>query len=201
MNKSLRMVLMLGALSVTSLAQAQFPNPFGGGSSGSAPSADSIVKNYVEGAQSVLRAQGKLLAAIGKKEEAAKAELQATNLTEGATKQNLEDATKTQTENSKLIEDNLRVQGVVLDAAAKITYGEGLGFLGRGVTKYIALVSSLKNFKPSITSLGSAAQGAVYVSQTLPGNMGTFSSTMSAAIDFGKEQGVAIPADATSVKF
>ena len=201
MSNLWKTVLVIVALFISSFAQAQFPNLFGGGSGGSAPSADSIVKNYIEGAKNVLEAQGKLLNAIGKKEEAAKAELQAKNLTEGATKQNLEDATKTQTENSKLIEDSLNAKGIVLDAAAKITYAEGLGFLGRGVTKYVALVSALKNFKPSVTSLGAAAQGAVYVSQSLPGNMSTFSSTLSAAIDFGKEQGVAIPADATSVKF
>ena len=198
MSKLLKMVLMISALSVTSLAQAQFPNPFGGGGSGSAPSADSIVKNYIEGAQNVLQAQGKLLNAIGKKEEAAKAELQAKNLTEGATKQTIEDAAKTQTESSKAIEDSLNAKGIVLDAAAKITYAEGLGFMGRGVTKYVALVSALKNFKPSVTSLGAAAQSAVYIAQSLPGNMSNFSSTLSAAIAFGKEQGVSIPKDATS---
>ena len=198
MSKLLKMVLMISALSVTSLAQAQFPNPFGGGGSGSAPSADSIVKNYIEGAQNVLQAQGKLLNAIGKKEEAAKAELQAKNLTEGATKQTIEDAAKTQTESSKAIEDSLNAKGIVLDAAAKITYAEGLGFMGRGVTKYVALVSALKNFKPSVTSLGAAAQSAVYIAQSLPVNMSNFSSTLSAAIAFGKEQGVSIPKDATS---
>ncbi|MSQ74015.1 MAG: hypothetical protein EXR27_22515 [Betaproteobacteria bacterium] len=206
MSKLLKMVLMIGAVSVTSLAQAQFSNLFGGGGSGSAPSADSIVKNYIEGAKNVLEAQGKLLHAIGKKEEAAKAELEAKNMTEGATKQNLEAAMTTQTESSKLIEDSLSAKGIVLDAGAKIIYAEGLGFMGRGVTKYVALASSLKNFKPSVTSLalllvtsfGAAAQSAVYIAQSLPGNMSAFSSTLSAAINFANEQGVPIHPDATA---
>ena len=198
MSKLLKMVLMIGAVSVTSLAQAQFSNPFGGGGSGSAPSADSIVKNYIEGAKNVLEAQGKLLHAIGKKEEAAKAELEAKNMTEGATKQNLEAAMTTQTESSKLIEDSLSAKGIVLDAGAKIIYAEGLGFMGRGITKYVALASSLKNFKPSVTSFGAAAQSAVYIAQSLPGNMSAFSSTLSAAINFANEQGVPIHPDATA---
>jgi len=191
-----RIAFLVASISLASYAQAQFPNPFGGGGGGASP--ESIVKNYVEGAKNVLQAQGKLLLAIGKKEEAAKATLQADNLTEGATKQNLEDATKTQTENSKLIGESLNAQGTTLDAAAKVIYAQGLGYLGKGITKYIALTGDLKSFKPGITALGAAAQGAAFVAQSLPGNMSTFSSTLSTAVNFGKAQGVEIPADATA---
>lgn len=199
MKNVVKVALIAASVTLASVAHAQFPNPFGGGAaSGGGVSGESVVKNYVEGAKSVLQAQDKLLQAIGKKEEAAKSALQATNLTQGATKQNLEDAAKTQTENSKVLEDGLNAKGATLDAAGKVLYAQGLSHLGTGVTKYIALIGDLKNFKPSVSSLGSAAQGAAYVAQTLPGNMGTFSSTLSHAVNFGKAQGVEIPADATA---
>lgn len=179
-------------------AHAQLGGLLGGGGSGGAPSPESIISNYVEGAKLVLKAQERLLTAIGKKEEAAKAALLADNLTSGATKQNLEDATKTQTDNSKMLEESFKAKETVLDAQSKVVYAQGLGSLGMGVTKYIALVSTLKNFKPSITSLGGAAQGATHVAQTLPSNVSNLQSTVSAAIDFGKSQGVDIPANATA---
>lgn len=192
-----RIAIAVLTFSLSTLSHAQLGGLLGGGNSG-APSPESVIKNYVEGAKAVLQAQGKLLAAIGKKGEAAASDLQATNLTEGATKQNLEDSVKTQTENSKLIEESLKTKGTVLDAAAKVIYAQGLGYFGKGVVKYIALAKDLKNFKPSVTAIGGAAQGALYVAQSLPGNMGSFQSTLSSAIDFGKSQGVEIPADATA---
>jgi hypothetical protein len=185
--------LLLAAMTFPMIAQAQLPSLGGAG-----PSPDAVVKNYVEGAKNVLRAQGKLLTAINKKEEGARATLLADNLTEGATKQNLEDATKTQTDNSKLLEDSFKAKGTAVDAASKVVYAEGLGYLGKGVIKYLALVKDLKNFKPSITAIGSTAVAAAYVAQTLPGNMGSLSTSLSAAVDFGRAQGVEIPADATA---
>jgi hypothetical protein len=183
---------------LASSAYAQFGGLLSGGGGGGGASPESIVKSYVGGAKDVLGAQGKLLEALGKKDEAAKAALQANNLTEGATKQNLEDATKTQTDNSKLLEASLKEQNTALDGAAKVVYAQGLGLLGRGTVKYIALTNDAKSFKPGISSIGAAAQSAVYIVQSLPGNMTNFSSTLKSAIEFGKAQGVEIPADATA---
>ena len=197
MKNLIRVGLISLTLTFASTTHAQLGGLLGGGGSSSGgPSPESVIKNYVEGAKAVLQAQGKLLLAMGKKQEAAATDLQAQNLTEGATKQNLEDSVKTQTENSKLIEENLKAKGAVLDAAAKVIYAQGLGYFGTGITKYIALTRDLKSFKPSVTALGSAAQSAVYVAQTLPGNMSNFSSTLKNAIDFGKAQGVEIPSSA-----
>jgi len=193
----LRAGCFIASAFLASSSYAQFGGLLSGGGGGGA-SPESIVKNYVGGAKDVLGAQGKLLEAIGKKDEAARATLQADNLTEGATKQNIEDATKTQTDNSKLLEESLKAQGTVLDGAAKVVYAQGLGLLGRGTTKYLALARDVKGFKPGITSIGAAVQSAVYVAQSLPSNMSTFSSTLSSAIEFGKAQGVEIPADATA---
>ena len=177
-------------------AHAQFGGLLGGGSSG--PSPESIISNYVQGAQMVMQAQIQLLEAINEKVQAAKAAASAGNMKEGATKQILEDSAKIQTENNKILEEKFKAKELVLDAQSKVLYAQGLGLLGTGVTKYIALVSTLKSFKPSATSLGSAAQGAVYVVQTLPTNVSTLQRTVSAAIDFGKSQGVPIPADASA---
>ena len=94
---------------------------------------------------------------------------------------------------NKALQDRMKEGGIVLDAAAKITYAQGLGFMGREVTKYVALISNLKNFKPSVTSLGASAQSAVYLAQSLPGNMSNFSSTLSAAIEFAKDQNIPLP--------
>jgi len=184
------------ALAVTGPAHAQLGGLLGGGGGGASP--ESIVTTYVAGAKLVLNAQERLLSAIGRKEEAARAALNAQNLTTGATKQDLEDAAKTQTENSKILEEGLKAKETALDAESKVVYAQGLASLGGGVGKYVGLVPQLKNFKPGITSIGNAALGAVYVAQTLPSNVTSLQSTLSAAIDFGKNQGVEIPADATA---
>lgn len=194
----LSMAGVIFAMALSGTAQAQLASLLGGGGGDSSTSPESIVGTYVEGAKFVLKAQERLLTAIGKKEEAERAGLQADNLTTGATKQDLEDAAKTQTDSSKILEESFKAQGSALDAQSQAIYGQGLGSLGMGVGKYVALVPTLKSFKPSITSFGGATAAAAYVTQTLPTNASNLQSTLASAIDYGKSQGVEIPADATA---
>ena len=63
-------------------------------------SAENIVKKYVDGSKDVMTADVHLLNALGLKEQAAKEELAAKNLTEGATASGLEYAFAIQTESS-----------------------------------------------------------------------------------------------------
>jgi hypothetical protein len=157
------------------------------------------VKGYVEGSRLVLRAQERLLTAVGKKEEAAKAALHADNLTQGATQQSLSDATKVQTENSKMLEESFKAQGTTLDAESKVVYGQGLGLLGKGTARYVALVPEARGFKPSLSNLSvGTMQAASYVVTTLPGNSASLQGTLSAAVQYGQSQGVEVPADATA---
>ena len=144
-------------------------------------------------AKDVKEALIKLSVAVGIKVEAAKLEEESKNMSSSPTKANVETDMTTQTDMNKALQDRMKEGGIVLDAAAKITYAQGLGFMGRGVTKYVALISNLKNFKPSVTSLGASAQSAVYLAQSLPGNMSNFSSTLSAAIEFAKDQNIPLP--------
>jgi hypothetical protein len=190
--------LLIFAAAFPGAALAQFGNLLGGGKDSGSASPEAIVKGYVDGAKLVLKAQERLLTAIGKKEEAAKAALQAENLTDGATKQSLEEAAKTQTENSKIIEDGLKNQETKLDAESKVVYGQGLGSLGQGVRKYVNLLPVVKGFKPGLNVIGSAAQGAMFIASSLPGNASNLQSTLSTAIKYGQSQGVAIPEDATA---
>ena len=86
---------------------------------GGGVSAEALVKSYVSGTKAIHTADAKMLSALGLKDEAAKAELQANNLTEGATASALEDAAKVQTENSKAIAVKLEDKKVTLDAEGK----------------------------------------------------------------------------------
>ena len=165
----------------------------GGGSS-----PESLVKGYTEGAQTVLKAQERLLTAVGKKEEAAKAALQADNLTKGATEQSLSDAAKVQSDNSKVLEESFKVQGATMDVQSKAVYAQGLGLLGKGVTRYAALVPEAQGFKPTVAAVSPGTlQSAVFVAKTLPDNATNLQNTLSAAVKYGQSQGVEVPADAT----
>jgi hypothetical protein len=169
-----------------------------GGSSGGV-SAEALVKSYVAGTKSVHTADAKMLSALGMKEEAAKAELQASNLTEGATASALEDAAKVQTENSKAIAAKLDGQKVTLDAEGKKEFTAGLLNLAKGIKDYTNMSSDVKSFKPSMTSIGGAASSAMFIVKSLPDNTSNLMGTLKKAISFAKENKIEVPKEATSL--
>lgn len=199
MKKSnLHLVAAALLLASVSTVQAQFnklSNPLASSSSSSGASAEQIVSKYVGGAKSVMQADSKMLDAFGLKDEAAKAALQATNLTQGATKDNLEAAEKVQTESSKALEEKLNSKKTNMDAASKKMFAAGLQDLGSGLIQYVGLSKDAASFKPSMGSMG-AANSAVYVAKSLPGSIKNLASTLKMAIEFSKANDIPVPKEA-----
>lgn len=146
-----------------------------------------------------MNADAKLLEALGLKEQAAKEELAAKNLTEGATKGGLEDAAKVQTESSKALADAMTGNKVAFTADAKKNFTQGLGHLAGGIKSYIGMSSDVKSFKPGLGSFGGAGAAAVYIAKSLPDSITGLKDTLTRAIAFAKENKIQVPDDATSV--
>ena len=197
--KLMAALMSVALMAVPSLGQAQFGDlgkavGIGGGSS--SMSASQITSNYVEAAQLVNRADVKMLRAVGLKDEADRAELQAKNLTSGATKDSLEEAAKVQTENSKALEAKLKGEKIEMDAQSKQMFSEGMADLGRGVIKYAALTKGAQGYKPSPSDLGSA-NSAAYVVSSLPGSIKSLGSSLKSATAFAKENNIPVPKEST----
>ena len=153
------------------IAFAQFGGlaKLGGGSgSGSAVSAEDLVKKYVNGTKNVMKADVNMLTALGLKDQAAKEELAQKNLTEGSTSSSLEDAAKIQTDSSKALAEKMAEKKVTMDAESKQTFTLGLVDLAKGIKDYMAVGSDAKGYKPSPTSLGGAAGSAMFIVKSLP---------------------------------
>lgn len=205
MKKHLRYTLAgVAMLAVTSFASAQLGGLgglVGGGNSGGA-SAESIVKKYAEGSQSVMYADSHMLEALGHKEQAEKLAVQAKNLTEGSTKDAFSDAAKLQTESSQMLEQDMASRKGKMDAESKKKFAQGLGELGKGVILYVGMTNDVKSFKPSATSIGGAGAAAVYVVKSLPDNIKSLASTLKSAMAFAKANDITVPkeaSDATSM--
>jgi hypothetical protein len=202
MNKQLIGIAL--ALAVATLSQPSYAQ-FGGlgkalgGGGSSSVSAESLVQSYVGGSQYVMNANAKLLKALDRKDEASRAELAAKNLTQTATASNLEDAAKVQTDSSKALEAAMGANKTALSADSKKTYVAGVVDLVKGMKAYTGMAGDVKNFKPSMTSLGAASTAAVYVVKTLPGSTSNLKDTLSRSIQFAKDNKIELPADATSV--
>lgn len=211
MKKLAASALVAIAVTSPSLALAQFSVPsiggIGGKSGGGAPAADlsgqqdALVRNFVAASKEVLTANSKLAGALGLKAQAFSAEQTAGQLGDGATKGNLEDSNKVVGDTSGAIKQEL-AKKPVLDAAAKATYAQGLGHLVQGTVKYAgmgkdvtAMGNSMKSANPmALTKLGSAA----YVVSKFPGSASDLYNTLKVAIDFARDQGIQVPADANA---
>jgi hypothetical protein len=192
--------LTIATLSMPSFAQfGALGGALGGGGGGSSVSADSLVKSYVAGTQLVMSSDVSFLKALGLKEHAEKEELAAKNLTQGPTAATFEEAAKVQTETNKAMAEAMSAKQVTLSADSKKDYVRGVVDLVKGIRSYVGVAGDVKNFKPSISSFGSAAGAAVYVVKSLPGSMSNLKDTLKRSIAFAKENKIELPADATAV--
>ncbi len=189
----------LVALAVSGTASAQLGGlgKLGGGSSSGSVSSDQIVAEYVAGDRSVLSAQGNMLTAVGLKDEGDKAALESKNLTDGATKDNLEEAGKIQTDSSKALQDKMNDKKVVMDANAKKQFGQGLLDLSKGIILYVNMKKDVSGYKPGISSLGASALSAGYVVKSLPGSIVNLGTTLKAAITFAQSNNIPVPKEAS----
>ena len=123
-TKFLAVMMGVALTAASGVACAQFGGlgkvaGIGGDAAGASVSSEQIVDKYIGGAQNVNKADVKMLLAVGLKDEAGKAELAGKNLTAGATKDSLENASKTQTESSKALEAKFKDKQVNMDAKSK----------------------------------------------------------------------------------
>lgn len=180
-------------------AHAQFGDlkkSLGGGDKSSGISAEQIVSKYVGGSKSVLQADGKMLDAVGLKEQGAIASLQAQNLTEGASKDNLEETAKIQTDSSKALEEKLNGKKVTMDAASKKLFADGVKDLAGGVIQYVGMSKEASGFKPNLGSISGSGKSAVYVVKSLPSSIKNLGSTLKLAIEFSKANDIPVPKEA-----
>ncbi|MFM2086295.1 MAG: hypothetical protein RLZZ237_1164 [Pseudomonadota bacterium] len=197
--KHIRISALLGAslLAFSSLASAQFGGLAGALGGGKGVTAEQIVKKYVAGTQSVMQADASMLAAFGLKEQSDKAALEAQNLTEGATKDSLQDASKLQSDSSKLLEEQMKGKKVAMDDASKKRFTDGLIDLSKGVIQYVGMGKDVGSFKPSMSSLGASANSALFIGQNLPTSIKAVSNSLKVAIDFAKNNNIPLPKEAS----
>jgi hypothetical protein len=194
------MSAVLGAaLATTSVsASAQLGGLLKGGDSAKGSiTADQIVHRYVGGAKSVGNANTSMLEAVGLKDEASANAAQAANLTEGATKDALEESVKVQTANSKALEAKLADSSTKLDAAGKKKFGAGVTELAKGVVLYAALGKEASGFKPGMSSMGASANSALFVAKSLPASTKSLVQTLKVAIDYCKSNNIPVDKAAT----
>lgn len=195
------MTVVLGATLATAStgASAQLGGLLKGGDSakGGSITSDQIVKRYVGGAKNVVNANTSMLEAVGLKDEASANAAQAANLTEGATKDALEESVKVQTANSKALEAKLADSSLKLDAAGKKKFSAGVTELAKGVVSYVTLGKDASGFKPGISSLGGSTTSALYVAKSLPESTKTLAHTLKMAIEYCKANNIAVDKSAT----
>ena len=202
MNTKLLKILV--CLAVSSVGSAAFafglpavPGVTGGAAASGGASAEQIVQKYVGGTKSVMSADTNMLSALGLKDQAAKSELSAKTMTEGATSDAMEDAAKVQTESSKAIEAKMTGEKVVMDAASKKQFAQGMVDLANGLKQYIGMSSDVKGFKPSVTSVGGSAGAAIFIAKSLPTSTTNLMGTLKKAIDFSKANDITVPKEAS----
>lgn len=200
-NKLVKIAFGAALIAISSLSVAQFnitkmfDSATGGGAS---VTSEGLVKNYVEGTKYVMSADVKMLKALGLKEQAAKEELAAKNLTEGATASALDDAAKVQTESSKALANKMNEKKVAIDAEGKKNYTAGLVDLAKGIKNYATVTNDVKNLRPSLTSM-SAVESAAYIVKTIPESSSNLLATLKRAVEFAKENKIEVPSEATSL--
>lgn len=111
-----------------------------------------LVKSYVGANKDVLMSQSKLLEALGLKDKAAAARATADSLSDGATKGNLQDADKAQSDDSKAIADALKAPAGKMDDQSKKIYTQGLVLLASGMVKYTGMHKDIDAFKSGLSS-------------------------------------------------
>jgi hypothetical protein len=187
----------------------------GGGDSAAnaAPSASSggvtqLLQNYVGANQQVLSGQSSLASAMGLGSAAGQAQ-QASSLLSGGTPSvsQLTQVGSTQQSVSQSLTQAFASQGSSGSSTPvdKQTFSNGLASLGKGVSQYSSLQSSLGSVEQmnpsSLLQAGmnpQTAQAASYIAQSAPGQLQSLTSTLSQAVQFASSHGISVPSIATS---
>jgi hypothetical protein len=193
------------ALPLSSMAQLNFlkaiPNMLGGEASAeSSGQSTSLVSGFVAANKEVLMANSLMAEALGLKDQAATLKATSDALTDGATQGNLEDASKAVSTSTDAVAAAMAKQPK-LDAASKTKYQAGVGRLGVGMLRYVALRGPAASFSTNIKSFNPLAltnlQSGVYVMTQLPSSISNLSTSLQNATAFAKSNNIPVPADAT----
>ena len=162
---------------------------------------DSLVRAYVAANKEVLLAQSKMAEAVGLKESAAKLRSTASALGDGATRGNLADADKIQSDTSKEISTRLNDRNLKMDAKSQALYSSGMGSLGLGIVRYVALRPQISNFGNALKAqpllAATKLNAGAYVVTNFPGNAKNVYDTLAFSTAYAKSHDIPVPADAT----
>ncbi|NGZ83653.1 hypothetical protein [Duganella aceris] len=150
-----------------------------------------IVAQFVGNAQALLNADKTLLAAVGLPELAAKAGAEAGALAPDATRAQIENALKTQSDSGQALEQQLAK--AKLDDAARLQFSMGIGDLARGVIQYAGMSRDLVEMRKAIKPAGAAGASSIYLTKALPGAVKELGQTLKAVVDYAKANNITLP--------
>ncbi|MDQ7976673.1 hypothetical protein QYH69_05375 [Paraburkholderia sp. SARCC-3016] len=224
MNRRILSAVIIASAAVTALASSasyaqlnlkQFGIGGGDSSSGnaatgaaSAGGVSQLLQNYVGANQQVLAGQSSLASAMGMSGAAGQAQ-QAAGLLSGGTPSvsQLTQVGSTQQSLSQQLTQAFANGGGASPSGSidKQAFSSGLESLGKGVSQYSSLQSSLGGVgQMNPTSLlqsglnPQSAQAASYIAQSAPGQLQSLASTLSQAVQFATSHGISVPSIANS---
>lgn len=185
----------LGGLAGT----ANTPASGGAAASAGAPSS-SLLATYVAANKDILYANAFFAESMGLKEQAAIAKATADALTEGSTKDVLEESNKVITSSSAALDEAIK-KSPRLDQRSQNLYGQGLARFGLGMIKYASLkgqtVSMAGGGVSSIFSNLAGAQTTIFIVSSLPQSTINLASTLKNMTTFARDNNIKVPDDAT----
>jgi hypothetical protein len=207
-RKTMKKILALAAVSLAMTlpmtASAQLGNLLGG-SKPAAGGADlsglqtQLVRNYAAAGQDVGTANTHIGDALGIKLQS----IDASATSDSLSASELEAKDKAISANAQSVSDALKKGATLKDGESKKKFAQGLLSLATGLKKYIGLRNDAQSFANGLSSASPmqlpGLQAGAYVAKTLPSNVSTLTDVLKNAVDFAKSNGVAVPADATSV--
>lgn len=204
----MKTILLAAVVSMALLAPTASNAQFGslinrGGEQANAPDAKAFVDSFVESYGHVLAAQVHFSEALGLKDQvdALKAEQQALGSGSIDTDR-LKKVSEVSANAQRAIDERQQAQPA-MDAQAKLAYGQGLGALVKGLVTGRDVVSNASSVGSSLGSnpmaLMGAGRTAVHVVKEAPGYLKNLQTSAKLALEFGKNNGIEAPANATSL--
>lgn len=204
MKLTLAALAMAISLSVAAPANAQFGGMLNrGGGETTAPDSQAFVDSFVTSYTQVLTAQVHFSEALGLKDQVQLLQAEQSALGSGTIDTDrLKKVSQVSADAQKAIDERQQAQPA-LDAESKIAFGKGLGSLfegvmtGRTVVQNAEAVSSGLGRNPM--NLVGSGRTAAYVVKESPGYLKNLQQSAKLAMEFGKNNGIEAPSNATSM--
>jgi|GEM_PF-1097477 hypothetical protein len=197
-----KILFVVFGLLLSNLSHAQFGSLLGAASSaiggGGGASLEQITSNYIAGSKQIASAQDKLMKAANIKVTSDLNSAQITNLTAGATSQQVDDANRIITDRSKAIQDAYANHALKLDANGQKVFMSGFGDFALGVLAYGKLALSVKGFSPSVNDISKAGM-ALAITKNIPDDMSNLKNTFGSIYDYAKSNNITPPKDSAEV--